>query len=201
MNACLQYIRRVRPTLVIAAAVLLAGCGGDDRAEHPNQPRPLAPINVAVPLIVDNGQAGYSETGSGWQNWSAGYGGTLRYHAAGTGGNTAVWQASGLASGFYRVQATWTADGNHASNAPYTLFDGTTTTTTEECPVCGDVNEDCEITSSDALAVLRAAVGIDQCELSVCDFSGDGNITALDALATLRAAVGLPSNPNCPSAL
>jgi hypothetical protein len=78
-----------------------------------------------------------------------------------------------------------------------TLFDGTTTTTVD-CPNCGDVNNDCEITSSDALAVLRAAVGITECSLEVCDYSGDGNITALDALAVLRASVDLPTTPNCP---
>ena len=32
MNARLQYIRRVRPTLVLAAAVLLAGCGNQSTA-------------------------------------------------------------------------------------------------------------------------------------------------------------------------
>jgi len=75
-----------------------------------------------------------------------------------------------------------------------------TTTTTLPCPVCGDFNEDCDLTASDALAVLQAAVGIHECSLSVCDFSGDGQITALDALAVLRAAVGLPSDPMCPDA-
>jgi hypothetical protein len=74
------------------------------------------------------------------------------------------------------------------------------TTTTLPCPVCGDFNEDCRITASDALAVLQAAVGIQACSLSVCDWSGNGEITALDALAVLRASVDLPSNPMCPDA-
>jgi subtilisin family serine protease/uncharacterized protein YigE (DUF2233 family) len=83
-------------------------------------------ITVAGPFIVDNGQSGYSETGSGWLDWGAGYGGSLRYHAAGTGANTATWQATGLGSGYYQVQATWNADGNHATNAPFSLYDGAT---------------------------------------------------------------------------
>jgi hypothetical protein len=59
------------------------------------------------------------------------------------------------------------------------------------------------ITASDALVVLRAAVGAMGCELCVCDVDGSGRcITATDALARLRAAVGLDvvlSCPACPS--
>src|SRR5262249_8995286 len=62
----------------------------------------------------------------GWTDWAAGYNGGLRYHAAGTGANTASWQMTGLQAGYYTVQATWTAAPNHASNAPYAIYDGTT---------------------------------------------------------------------------
>jgi len=84
------------------------------------------PLAVTVPVIVDDGQAGYSETGSGWTSWAAGYGGNLRYHAAGTGADTVSWQTTGLASGYYTVQATWNGSSNHASNAPYSIYDGNT---------------------------------------------------------------------------
>jgi subtilisin family serine protease len=84
------------------------------------------PVTVTVPVIVDNGQAGYAEGGTGWQAWGSGYGGGLRYHAAGTGADTATWQATGLAAGYYTVQATWNGDSNHASNAPYSIYDGST---------------------------------------------------------------------------
>src|SRR5262249_54836179 len=83
-------------------------------------------VSVAGPVIVDNSQSGYTESGSGWLDWGAGYGGSLRYHAAGTGANTATWQATGLGSGYYQVQATWNADGNHATNVPFSLYDGAT---------------------------------------------------------------------------
>src|SRR5262249_39652911 len=66
------------------------------------------PIVVNGPAVVDNAQPAYSETGTGWQDWGAGYGGGLRYHAAGTGANTANWQVGGLAAGYYEIQATWT---------------------------------------------------------------------------------------------
>jgi hypothetical protein len=49
MHACLQYIRRVRASLVLVAAVLFAGCG-DDTAERQNTPRPPSPINVTAAI-------------------------------------------------------------------------------------------------------------------------------------------------------
>jgi hypothetical protein len=52
MNARLQYIRRVRPAVVLVAAVLLAGCGEDETADYQNKPRPPAPINVTA--AIDN---------------------------------------------------------------------------------------------------------------------------------------------------
>ncbi|MFN2426118.1 MAG: dockerin type I domain-containing protein [Candidatus Binatia bacterium] len=77
----------------------------------------------------------------------------------------------------------------------------TTTTTIPECPPCGDVNDDCNLTAGDALVVLRAAVGlVTECTIEICDFNGSGEISSIDALATLRAAVGLPNNPQCPNA-
>jgi hypothetical protein len=83
-------------------------------------------VAVTVPIILDNGQPGYAETGSGWTSYAAGYNGSLRFHAAASGADTASWQASGLPAGYYTVQATWNGSSNHASNAPYSIYDGTT---------------------------------------------------------------------------
>jgi hypothetical protein len=63
MNARLQYIRRVRLTLVIAAAVLLAGCG--DTADRENEPRPPAPINVTAAIDSDRVRVSPVRFGSG----------------------------------------------------------------------------------------------------------------------------------------
>jgi hypothetical protein len=65
MNACLQYIRRVRLPLALAALVLLAGCGGDDRANHQNKPRPPAPINVTAAIDGDRVRVSPGRFGSG----------------------------------------------------------------------------------------------------------------------------------------
>ncbi len=50
---------------------------------------------------------------------------------------------------------------------------------------CGDMNDDGEITTVDALALLTAAVGQLRCRDYVCDLNGDGNFTASDSLAVL----------------
>ncbi|HYC55740.1 MAG TPA: PKD domain-containing protein [Candidatus Binatia bacterium] len=52
-------------------------------------------------------------------------------------------------------------------------------------------------TASDALFVLRSAVGQSSCDLCVCDVNGNGSTTASDSLAVLRRAVNLPVNFNC----
>ena len=74
-----------------------------------------------------------TETGSNWLGWTdtAYYQGDCRYHAAGTGANTATWTFDGLdPTKTYQVYATWTGDSSHASNAPFTILDGTTTLAT-----------------------------------------------------------------------
>jgi hypothetical protein len=83
---------------------------------------------ATLPAVVDNSQAGYSETGSGWASFSdsKAYLGNERYAAPGTGANTAIWQASGLAGGTYDVEIDWTAYSNRATNATYEVFDGAT---------------------------------------------------------------------------
>jgi hypothetical protein len=88
------------------------------------------PVTVIGPVVLDNGGPGYAETGSGWTDWAAGYNGGLRFHAAGSGANTASWQMSGLPPGTYTVQATWNGSSNHPSNAPYSIYDGNTLLTT-----------------------------------------------------------------------
>ena len=82
----------------------------------------------------------------------------------------------------------------------------TTTTTTLPGGACGDPVGDGAaagtrssiVTASDALFVLSAGVGLQSCELCLCDVNGSGSITATDALATLNLAVGLPADLSCP---
>jgi uncharacterized repeat protein (TIGR03803 family) len=83
---------------------------------------------LTVGSVTDNGQSGYSETGTGWTSFSASnaYNGSERYAAPGTGANTATWETSGLAAGIYNVEISWTAFFNRATNATYKVYDGAT---------------------------------------------------------------------------
>ncbi len=63
---------------------------------------------------------------------------------------------------------------------------------------CGDANDSGSLTASDAQFILRAAVGLDTCDLAVCDVNGDGIIATADVLLVLQAATGQPIELNCP---
>jgi hypothetical protein len=55
------------------------------------------------------------------------------------------------------------------------------------------------VNASDALFVLRSAVGGPACELCVCDVDGSGDINATDALLVLQKGVGQPVVLSCPA--
>ena len=87
------------------------------------------PVATAAPMVVDNADPSYAESGSDWLGWtdSGYYGGDCRYHAAGTGQNAASWTFDDLdPTATYQVLTTWVGDSSHASNAPFTVFDDTT---------------------------------------------------------------------------
>jgi hypothetical protein len=79
--------------------------------------------------IVDNQDAAYTETGGNWQSWSdaASYGGDFRYHAPGSGADTATWTVQALdPTREYQVYATWSPASNCATNSPFSLYDSGT---------------------------------------------------------------------------
>lgn len=65
--------------------------------------------------------------------------------------------------------------------------------------VCGDIDDSGKVTATDALTILKAAVGGPQCDAKPCLCNVDGNDkrTAADALAALRIAVGQGVLPKC----
>ena len=84
----------------------------------------IEPTPAATVAVVDNGDAGYTSTGTWTNSLSAGYGGDLAYAPAGSGCCTATWQFTGLTPGqIYNLSATWIAHPNRTSAAPYTLYD------------------------------------------------------------------------------
>lgn len=78
-----------------------------------------------------------------------------------------------------------------------TTTEAPTTTTTLPTTLCGDYDGNGLVKSSDALGVLRAAVGQQDCPLCVCDVNANGTIAAGDALKVLQIAVGGNVALNC----
>jgi hypothetical protein len=86
---------------------------------------------------------------------------------------------------------------DNCANTP--MVPCTTTTTLPQGGACGDVNGDGLIKSSDALNILKAAVGGTQCagKVCICDANGNASLTAGDALIVLKVAVGAPATLAC----
>lgn len=88
------------------------------------------PANFAPRVIDDSDATGYSLVGNWVQYTGQGLNNNLDYAAKGSGTNTATWTFSDIPDGSYRVYATWTANRNRADNAPFTVYDGSTSLTT-----------------------------------------------------------------------
>jgi type II secretory pathway pseudopilin PulG len=87
-------------------------------------PPPPPPVT-----LVDNGNPGYRETDVGVIDWqselrSHAFHGTVRWNNGGGVGDKAQWQFTGLAPGWYQVLVTFPNGGDQASDAPYTVYDG-----------------------------------------------------------------------------
>jgi hypothetical protein len=65
MHERLQYIRRVgaRRSVMLVVAAAIAGCG--DTEDHPNEPRPPAPINVTAAIDGERVRVSPRSFGSG----------------------------------------------------------------------------------------------------------------------------------------
>jgi hypothetical protein len=81
----------------------------------------------AVSIIDDSSTAGYTNSGS-WSYWTnSGYLGNVHEATAETGADVSTWTFNNIQPGQYRVSITWAAWSDRATNAPYTVLDGTTT--------------------------------------------------------------------------
>lgn len=91
-------------------------------------------------------------------------------------GATRLFLGTADGSGWYNNSGSFTVD---VSSTPETRERG-----------CGDPANPPGVVSSDALLVLRAAVGSQPCDDCVCDVDRSGFVVSSDALAVLRHAVG-----------
>jgi hypothetical protein len=78
---------------------------------------------TATSRVLDDGAAAFSALG-GWTTLSGvGYASDIRWSGAGSGA-ASTWTFTGLAPGQYRVAATWTGSALNATDAPFTISDG-----------------------------------------------------------------------------
>ena len=79
-------------------------------------PPPLPPVT-----LIDDGDPGYSETGSDWHNHGEGYLDNIRHNKEDNDLETASWEFTDLRPREYKVFATWTDRGD--PDAPFTIYD------------------------------------------------------------------------------
>ncbi len=102
-------------------------------------------------------------------------------------------EAAACGDGFLHEGVEACDDGNTAGDD---LCSADCLTATE----CGDADRSGAVQASDALRVLRNAVGQPiGCEPFLCDVNSNGTVQASDALNVLKAAVGQPVVLECPA--
>ncbi|ADV63588.1 hypothetical protein Isop_3023 [Isosphaera pallida ATCC 43644] len=80
----------------------------------------LVPVGLQ---LADNDDSSFQTTGF-TRYAGSGFHGSLHAAPSGNGQAEAVWTFSGLTPGTYRLAATWTAQINRATNAPFTIRSG-----------------------------------------------------------------------------
>jgi hypothetical protein len=89
---------------------------------------------IKAPVLVDNGDPGFSTTGSGWQNGTVGDGFQDDYlkTSGAASGKAATWTVEGLTAGAYLVYASYLPSADNTAAAQYNLYDGTSVGVTPE---------------------------------------------------------------------
>ena len=85
-------------------------------------------IDLAEPTaqIIDNGTTGFTTTGT-WTTENVGRGGSELRALSTPTASTASWTFRGLIPGVYRLAATWVANVNRTTQAPYSILSSTGT--------------------------------------------------------------------------
>ena len=104
------------------------GGGGDDGGGG-TEPPPTCPIGTTI--SIDNGQAGYSETGNDWKSWGGlgqSMGKDYRYLSWEAGESNerkgkAIWKPNLTHAGKYKVSAVFRATHNRTDDADYFVYD------------------------------------------------------------------------------
>ena len=107
---------------------LAAGSGITDLAANPLSTTASDQWTVTNP-ILDNGSPGFLPVGAWSMAADQGFQNNVSFKAAGDGSGTVTWTFT-TTPGQYRFAATWTTHANRATDAPFTIFDGTSALST-----------------------------------------------------------------------
>ena len=153
---------------------------------------------------IDNGQAGYSETGS-WYGVVGGLGGNNRVARTvqrGKATATATWDFTGLSSSnTYDVYVTFGSKSQYSTAAPYTVYDGTTSLGTQF------LNESIPVTMAQGGRAQGNYGGVGWLELGTYAITGtelkvvlsnltSGSYVDADGVLLVRHGTGAPSHPS-----
>lgn len=91
----------------------------------------LQPRTLQHPIIIDDGDSGFSANGAVSVSYPQAHLGDFRYmsHVGGQTVPVGTWNAGSLASGDYDVYATWVAFGSNSESVEYRLTSGEQTST------------------------------------------------------------------------
>jgi len=129
--------------------------------------------------VIDNGQPGYSETGS-WSTVVGGFNGTNRVAKtvqAGGPSSTATWNFSSISPATYDVYVTFAGKSGYSEAVPYTVYNGSTELGTV------DVNQSILVTQSQGLT-QGSYGGVGWLELGAFTISSTDIQVVLSNLAT-----------------
>jgi hypothetical protein len=87
-----------------------------------------APSPSPAATLIDNGDPGYSETGTSWHTnpRDDAYRGDQRCSSEPGAVATATWEFTSVEPGCYQVLVTWSPGADQAADVPYAVYDGET---------------------------------------------------------------------------
>ncbi|WP_254512688.1 choice-of-anchor D domain-containing protein [Anatilimnocola floriformis] len=126
VGASATLVLRFTPTAIGAAGGVLNLVSND--ADEGTFALNLTGTGTPAPIIraIDNGAAGFTTTGGWTRVTNQGREADIQTAVKGTGTTTATWTFTALPPGQYRVSGSWTASVVNATNAPFTIYDGST---------------------------------------------------------------------------
>jgi len=93
-------------------------------ASPPPAAPPTTPTTPVTTRIIDNGSAGFSTSGAWQRATGVGSSGDIAWTPAASSGASAAWTFTGLASGQYRIAASWPGSKLYSSTAPFSIYAG-----------------------------------------------------------------------------